>query len=169
MELNEYNNNNNNNNHLTAVCPGQPRVGRYQKKHSPAHTHPGQRTSFITFLHLQRSTASSFFNLRLYYSLLELNEYSSTKTLLEYFLESSTHEYSSTCGRPSIHSLSNHSLANRNSCLTFKTIERQTRWGPCARENKHKKSRQNLRQFCFVVLIIVLCHRFRLIENIRRN
>jgi len=26
------------------------RVGRYQKKHSPAHTHPGQRTSFITFL-----------------------------------------------------------------------------------------------------------------------
>ena len=30
---------------------------RYQKKHSPAHTHPGQRTSFITFLHLQQSTA----------------------------------------------------------------------------------------------------------------
>ena len=39
-------------------------VGRYQKKHSPAHTHPGQRTSFITFLHLQRSTASSLFSLR---------------------------------------------------------------------------------------------------------
>jgi len=35
------------------------RVGQYQKKHSPAHTHPGQRTSFITFLHLQRSMASS--------------------------------------------------------------------------------------------------------------
>ena len=32
---------------------GTTRVGRYQKKHSPAHTHPGQRTSFITFLHLQ--------------------------------------------------------------------------------------------------------------------
>ena len=31
-------------------------VGWYQKKHSPAYTHPGQRTSFITFLHLQRST-----------------------------------------------------------------------------------------------------------------
>ena len=30
---------------------GTTRVGRYQKKHSPAHTHPGQRTSFITFLH----------------------------------------------------------------------------------------------------------------------
>ena len=50
-------NNNNNNN------PGRP-VARYQKKHSPAHTHPGQRTSFITFLHLQRSTASSLFSLR---------------------------------------------------------------------------------------------------------
>ena len=35
---------------------GTIRVGRYQKKHSPAHTHPGQRTSFITFFHLQRST-----------------------------------------------------------------------------------------------------------------
>jgi len=56
--------NNNINNHLTAVCPGQPGVGRYQKKHSLAHTHPGQRTSFITFLHLQRSTASSLFSLR---------------------------------------------------------------------------------------------------------
>ena len=37
---------------------GTTRVGRYQKKH------PGQRTSFITFLHLQRSTASSLFSLR---------------------------------------------------------------------------------------------------------
>ena len=43
---------------------GTTRVGRYQKKHSPAHTHPGQRTSFITFLHLQRSMASSLFSLR---------------------------------------------------------------------------------------------------------
>ena len=43
---------------------GTTRVGRYQKKHSPAHTHPGQHTSFITFLHLQRSTASSLFSLR---------------------------------------------------------------------------------------------------------
>jgi len=34
---------------------GTTRVGRYQKKHSPTHTHPGQHTSFITFLHLQRS------------------------------------------------------------------------------------------------------------------
>ena len=42
---------------------GTTRVGRYQKKHSPTDTHPGQRTSFITFLHLQRSMASSLFNL----------------------------------------------------------------------------------------------------------
>jgi len=34
---------------------GTTRVGWYQKKHSPTHTHPGQHTSFITFLHLQRS------------------------------------------------------------------------------------------------------------------
>jgi len=42
---------------------GTTQVGRYQKKHSPAHTHPDQRTFFITFLHLQRSTASSLFSL----------------------------------------------------------------------------------------------------------
>ena len=45
---------------LTTVLQQQPfngrlsgttRVGRYQKKHSPAHTHPDQCTSFITFLH----------------------------------------------------------------------------------------------------------------------
>jgi len=39
------------------------RVGRYQKKHSPTHTHPDHQTSFINFLHLLRSTASSLFNL----------------------------------------------------------------------------------------------------------
>ena len=40
------------------------RAGRYQKKHSPTHTHPDHRTSFISFLHLQRSMASSLFILR---------------------------------------------------------------------------------------------------------
>ena len=43
---------------------GTTRVGRYQKKHSPAHTYPNQRASFIIFLHLQRSMASSLFSLR---------------------------------------------------------------------------------------------------------
>ena len=40
------------------------RVGRYQKKHSPTRTHPDHGTSFIIFLHLQRSMASSLFILR---------------------------------------------------------------------------------------------------------
>ena len=47
---------------------GTTGVSRYQKKHSPAHTHPGQCTSFITFLHLQRSTASSLLGLRAWQS-----------------------------------------------------------------------------------------------------
>ena len=40
------------------------RVGRYQKKHSPTHTHPDHQTSFINFLHRLRSIASSLFDLR---------------------------------------------------------------------------------------------------------
>jgi len=40
------------------------RVGRYQKKHSPTHTHPDHRTSFINFLHLLRSIESFLFSLR---------------------------------------------------------------------------------------------------------
>ena len=47
---------------------GTTRVCWYQKKHSPAHTHPGQHTSSITFLHLQWSTASSLFSLRAWQS-----------------------------------------------------------------------------------------------------
>ena len=37
-------------------------VGRYQKKHSPTHTHPDHRTSFINFLHLLRSITSTVFS-----------------------------------------------------------------------------------------------------------
>jgi len=37
------------------------RVGWYQKKYSPTHTHPVHQTSFINFLHLLRSIASSVF------------------------------------------------------------------------------------------------------------
>ena len=47
---------------------GTTRVGRYQKKHSPTHTHPDHRTSFIIFLHLQRSMASYLFSLRAWQS-----------------------------------------------------------------------------------------------------
>ena len=37
---------------------GITRVGQYQEKHLPTHTHPGHRTSFISFFHLLRSIAS---------------------------------------------------------------------------------------------------------------
>ena len=48
---------------FNGLLSGTTRVGRYQMKHSPTHTHPDHRASFITFLHLQRSMASSLFNL----------------------------------------------------------------------------------------------------------
>ena len=47
---------------------GTTRVGRYQKNHSPTHTHPDHWTSFINFLHLQRSMASSLFSFRAWQS-----------------------------------------------------------------------------------------------------
>ena len=48
--------------------PGTTQVGRYQKEHSPTHTHPDHRSSFINFLHLLGSTASSLFSLRAWQS-----------------------------------------------------------------------------------------------------
>ena len=53
---------------FNGLWSGTTRVGRYQKKHSPTHTHPDHRTSFIIFLHLQRSMASSLFSLRAWQS-----------------------------------------------------------------------------------------------------
>jgi len=38
-------------------------VHQYQKKHSPTHTYPDHQSSFICFLHLLRSMASSVFSL----------------------------------------------------------------------------------------------------------
>jgi len=43
---------------------GTTQVGQFQKKHSPTHTHPDHRTSYINFLHLPQSIAFSLFNLR---------------------------------------------------------------------------------------------------------
>jgi len=40
---------------LTAFLSVTTRVGRYQKKRSPTHTHPDHQISFITFVYLQRS------------------------------------------------------------------------------------------------------------------
>ena len=53
---------------FNGLLSGTTRVGRYQKKHSPTHTHPDHRTSFIIFLHLHRSMASSLFSLRAWQS-----------------------------------------------------------------------------------------------------
>ena len=53
---------------FNSLLSGTTRVGRYQKKHSPTHTHPDHRTSFIIFLHVQRSMASSLFSLRAWQS-----------------------------------------------------------------------------------------------------
>ena len=53
---------------FNGLLSGTTWVGWYQKKHSPTHTHPDHRTSFITILHLQRSMASSLFSLRAWQS-----------------------------------------------------------------------------------------------------
>ena len=53
---------------FNSLLSGTTRVGRYQKKHSPTHTHTDHRTSFINFLHLLRSIASSLFSLRAWQS-----------------------------------------------------------------------------------------------------
>ena len=53
---------------FNGLWSGTTRVGRYQKKHSPTHTHSDHQTSFIIFLHLQRSMASSLFILRAWQS-----------------------------------------------------------------------------------------------------
>ena len=53
---------------FNSLLSGTTQVGWYQKKHSPTHTHPDHQTSFIVFLHLQRSMASSLFSLRAWQS-----------------------------------------------------------------------------------------------------
>ena len=47
---------------------GTTQVGWYQKKQSPTPIHPDHQTSFINFLHLLRSIASSLFSLRAWQS-----------------------------------------------------------------------------------------------------
>jgi len=49
---------------FNGLWSGTTRIGWYQKKHSPTHTHLDHRTSFINFLHLVWSIASSLFSLR---------------------------------------------------------------------------------------------------------
>jgi len=54
--------------HRAPAPSGTTWVGWYQKKHSPTHTHPDHQTSFINFVHLLRSIASSLFNLHTWQS-----------------------------------------------------------------------------------------------------
>ena len=60
--------NNTTHTHTQGLWSGTTRVGRYQKKNSPTHTHPDYWTSFINFLHLQWSIASSLFSLHAWQS-----------------------------------------------------------------------------------------------------
>jgi len=55
---------------FNVLWSGTTRVGRYQKKHSSKHTHPDHWISFIKFLHLLRSIASSLFSLRAWQTVL---------------------------------------------------------------------------------------------------
>ena len=48
---------------FNGLWSGTTQVGQYQKKHSPTPTHPDHQTSFINFLHLLWSIASSLFSL----------------------------------------------------------------------------------------------------------
>jgi len=52
------------------ILSGTTRVSRYQKKHSPTHTHRGHQLSLICFIHLLRSMTSSLFNPRTWQSFL---------------------------------------------------------------------------------------------------
>ena len=85
---------------------GTTQVGRYKKKHAPTHIHPDHRTSFINFLHLLRSIASSLFCLRAWQSFsttslqvlfgLPLGLGPSTSYSMHFFTESSS-SFRSTC------------------------------------------------------------------------
>jgi len=115
---------------------GSTQVGRYQKKHSPTHTHPDHRTSFINFLHLQRSIASSLFSLRAWQSYLttslqvlfglSLGLGPSTSYSMHFFTQSSSfcntcpyHRSLFCCSTNSISSVPNLSLSSLLGNLSF--------------------------------------------------
>ena len=91
---------------FNSLWSGTTRMGQYQKKHSPTHTHPDHRTSFINFLHLLRSIASSVFSLHAWQSFLTtslqvlfglpLGLGSSTSYSVHFFTQSSS-SFRSTC------------------------------------------------------------------------
>ena len=157
---------------LTGICPllshshlhthtqpfngpmsGTTRVGRYQKKHLSTHTHPVHQTSFINFLHLLRSIASSFFNLHAWQSFsatsvhvlfgLSLGLGPSSSYSIHVFTQSSS--FSNTC--PYHHSLfcSNtnvmSSIPNLSQLLTRKSVlpSCHTSVWPATRQRWHSR------------------------------
>ena len=137
---------------FNGLWSGTTRVGWYQKKHSPTHTHPDHQTSFIIFLHLQRSMASSLFILRTWQSSrttslqvlfgLPLGLGPSTSYSIHFFTQSSS-SFRSTCpyqrslfccnanAMSSIHSLSLNSFGSLSFSLTphiHLTILISARW-----------------------------------------
>ena len=90
---------------FNSLWSGTTRVGWYQKKHSPTHTHPDHQTSFINFLHLLRSIASSVFSLRAWQSSLTtclqvlFGLGPSTSYSMHFFTQSSS-SFLSTCPCP---------------------------------------------------------------------
>ena len=113
---------------------GTTRVGQYQKKHSPTHTHPDHWTSFINFLHLLRSIASFSFSLRAWQSFLttslqvlfglHLGLGSSTLYIMLFFTQSSSfrskcpyHRSLFCCNTNAMSSIPNLSLSSLEICL----------------------------------------------------
>ena len=119
------------------------------KKHSPAHTYPGQRTSFITFLHLQRSTASSLFSLRAWQSSrttsfqvlfnLPLGLEPSTSYSMHFFTQSSSSFRSTSpyqrslfcCNINAMSSTPSLSLSSLLGSLSFSLVADVRRWLQC--------------------------------------
>ena len=91
---------------FNGLWSGTTRVGQYQKKHSPTHAHPDHWTSFINFIHLLQSIASSVFILHAWQSSrttsvqvlfgLPLGLGPSTSQSIHFFTQSSS-SFRSTC------------------------------------------------------------------------
>jgi len=91
QNLNFEHNHNTHTQPFNSPLSGTNRVGQYQKKHSPNYTHPDNQRSFINFLHLLRSTASSLFNVRIWQSFPQPLSRSSWSGILYFILNAFLH------------------------------------------------------------------------------
>ena len=80
---------------FNGLWSGTTRVGRYQKKHSPTHTHPDHWTSFINFIHLHVWQSSRTTSLQVIFGL-PLGLGPSTSYTMHFFTQSSS-SLRSTC------------------------------------------------------------------------